>query len=110
MIKLQDLLYCTVTREKAAIHIVASKIRKSPHRGTFSASSSCCMNLSDRGIMKVLEDICDGLRQRFKSINILHICRSCQKILSAGLNLFDRKVTKYMFAITSNVNTLLAVY
>ena len=35
----------TITTEKAAKHIVASIIRKWPHRETFSASSSCCMNL-----------------------------------------------------------------
>jgi len=34
-----------VTIEKAAKHIVTSKSRKWPHRETFSASSSCCMNL-----------------------------------------------------------------
>jgi len=34
-----------VTIEKAAKHIATSKIRKWPHRETFSASSSCCMNL-----------------------------------------------------------------
>jgi hypothetical protein len=38
-------LYCTVTAEKALKHIVASTIRKWPHRGTFSISSRCCVNL-----------------------------------------------------------------
>jgi len=45
----QKFLYRTVTAEKATIHIVDSKIRKWPHRETFSASSSCCMNLWIRG-------------------------------------------------------------
>jgi len=44
-ITLQNFLYCTATIEKAAMHNVASKIRKCPHRPIFSASSSCCMNL-----------------------------------------------------------------
>jgi hypothetical protein len=42
---MQQFLYYTVTAEKAAKHIVASKIRNWPHRATLSASSSCCMNL-----------------------------------------------------------------
>jgi hypothetical protein len=42
---MQLFLYSTVTAEKAAKHIVTSKIRKWPHRETFSASSICCMNL-----------------------------------------------------------------
>jgi hypothetical protein len=41
--------YRTVTAEKAAKHIVASIIRKWPHRETFSASSRCGMNLSVKG-------------------------------------------------------------
>ena len=46
---MQYFLYCTVATEKAAKHIVASKIRKWPHTEIFSASSSCCMNLWIRG-------------------------------------------------------------
>jgi len=46
---MQQFLYCTVTAEKAVKHIVASNIRKWPHRETFSASSRCCMNLWIRG-------------------------------------------------------------
>ena len=45
IIKFQDMIYSTVTAEKAAKHIVAIKIRKWPHREKFSTSSSCCMNL-----------------------------------------------------------------
>jgi hypothetical protein len=58
-------LYCTVTTENAASHIVASIIRKWPHRETFSASSSCCMNLWIRGtdVQKIL--------------NVLLLQRSC---------------------------------
>jgi hypothetical protein len=36
---------CTVTTEKAAKHIVTSKISKWPHRETFSASSIFCTYL-----------------------------------------------------------------
>jgi len=43
-------LYCTVATEKAAKHIVPSKIRNWPQTETFSATSSCCMNLWIRGI------------------------------------------------------------
>ena len=39
------LLNCTVTTEKAAMHIAASEIRKKPHTETFKVSSSCCINL-----------------------------------------------------------------
>jgi len=45
VLKHTKLLYRTVTAENAAKHIVASIIRKWPHRETLSASSSCCMNL-----------------------------------------------------------------
>jgi len=67
------LLYCTVTTEKAAVHIVASKIRKWPHRETFSVSSSCCTNLWERSILKLLEDTRDGLYQSFKCIAFVYI-------------------------------------
>jgi len=40
---MHQFLYCTVTAEKAVKHIVASKIRKWPHRETLSAFSRCCM-------------------------------------------------------------------
>jgi len=42
---MQQILYCTVTSEKAARQIVTSVNRKWPHREIFSTSSSCCMNL-----------------------------------------------------------------
>jgi len=57
-INLQDLLYCTVTIEKAAIHIVATEIRNLPHRETFSASSSCCINLWQKRVLKLLDGLC----------------------------------------------------
>jgi len=50
---MQQFLYCTVTAEKAVKHIVASKIRKWPHRETFSASSRWCRNLWIRGTNSV---------------------------------------------------------
>jgi len=46
---MQQFLYCTVTREKAVKHNAANTIRKWPHRETFRASSSCCMNLRFKG-------------------------------------------------------------
>jgi hypothetical protein len=46
-------LYHTVATEKAAKHIVANKIRKWPHRETFSASSMYCMNLWIKGTMSL---------------------------------------------------------
>ena len=42
-------LYCTVTAEKAAKHIVTSIIKKWPHREILNASSSCCVNLWIKG-------------------------------------------------------------
>ena len=46
---MQHFLYRTVTKEKAAKQIVTSVITKWPHRETFSASSSCCINLWIKG-------------------------------------------------------------
>jgi hypothetical protein len=65
---MQQFLYCTVTTEKAAKHIVASKIRKWPHRGTFSASSRLCtyLYMRRRGIIKLLEkNFCKGVFTAF---------------------------------------------
>jgi hypothetical protein len=50
---MQQFLYCTVTREKAQKHIVASTNRKWPHRETFRTSSRYCMNLWVRGTHSV---------------------------------------------------------
>jgi hypothetical protein len=41
----QQILYCTVTVEKAPKHIVANRTRKWPHRPIFRVSSRCCMYL-----------------------------------------------------------------
>ena len=54
---MQQFLYCTVTAEKAEKHMVASAIRKWPHRETFRASSSCCMYLRLKGQVNYIENI-----------------------------------------------------
>jgi hypothetical protein len=58
----QQILYCTVTTEKAAKHIVANRTRKWPHRPIFSASSRCCMNLWMRRdiVLSQQEMFCEG--------------------------------------------------
>ena len=63
-------LYCTVTTENAARHVVTSNIRKWPHRETFSTSSSCCMNLwiKRTGVQKILNFL---LLQRFSLISFM---------------------------------------
>jgi hypothetical protein len=57
----QNFLYCTVTTEKAAKHIAASRTRKWPHRPIFSTSSRCCMYLwMSRGILISPQEACKG--------------------------------------------------
>ena len=103
MIKLQNLLYCTVTTEKAAVHIVTSKIRKWPQREKFSASSSCCMNLWDRGILKLLEDTRDGFVNVLNVLLLYLFAVVVRKYFQRDwlyCTLFDRRRSKYIFAIT----------
>ena len=93
-------LYCTVTIENAARHVVTSNIRKWPHRETFSTSSSCCMNLwiKRTGVQKILNVL---LLQRFSLINFMRraIC-----ILFIWRNVQKERILNFFFIFGTQVN------
>jgi hypothetical protein len=99
MLHYPKFLYCTVTTEKAAKHIVASKSIKCPHRETFSASSSCCMNLSiRRGKVKLLKD----------SMSMLQTCYCFLYLLELASTIL-RESDFIMFFIDKTLNTFFTI-